>query len=357
MLHDLSDAKKFAAQVRFSGDSSTGGSPDNRRQVSRLRDLFYTNELLISESVTPDLYEALCAVTKRLSVPTDALDAFVYASSEINAQCFLGDSNKCVIRFSSGLIDILDKNEFEFVAGHEIGHFIYSHLPVSDCPESGSIEYYIQQRAQEISADRLGLIGCDSLSVAIKALIKTISGLNNLHLRFDVGSFLSQLHNFSGEAVWNQYATHPSMLVRCRALLWFSLNDTYNLKLSNYSHEDILKLDRKIEKDIDKYVDVSAKKLISEAKTNLSMWMAAFEIVQKDKFSKFDQDKFKKEYDQKTLDSLINYLNNLSRAEIEKSVFGKVQDARKKLEHLIPKGFEREVGLLSKFDSESATNL
>lgn len=357
MQHDLSHAKKFAAQVRFSDDSSTGQSPDNRNQASRLRDLFYTNELLISESVTPGLYEGLCAVIKRLSVPADALDAFVYASSEINAQCFLGDSNKCIIRFSSALIDILDRNEFEFVAGHEIGHFLYSHSPASDRSESSSIEYYIQQRAQEISADRLGLIGCESLSVAIKALIKTVSGLNNSHLRFDVGSFLSQLQNFSGEALWNQYATHPSMLVRCRALLWFSLNDAYNLKLSNYSHEDIFKLDRKIKNDMDKYVDFSAKNLISEAKANLSMWMAAFEIVQKDKFSKSDQDKFKKEFGQETLDSLINYLKSLPHTDVEKSVFGKVEDARKKLEHLIPKGFEKEVGLLMKFDSESTTNL
>jgi len=350
MLPDLSHAKKLASQVRFSGDNLTGQCPVSKNQASHLRDLFYTNELLISESVTPDLYEGLCAVTKRLSVPADALDAFVYASSEINAQCFLSDNNKCVIRFSSSLIDILDKNEFEFVAGHEIGHFLYSHSPVSDCSESGNIECYIQQRAQEISADRLGLIGCESLSIAIKALIKTASGLNNSHLRFDVGSFLSQLQNFSGESAWNQYATHPSMLIRCRALLWFSLNDAYNLKLSDYSPEDIFKLDRKIEEDMDKYVDNSARNLISEAKSNLSMWMTALEIVQKDKFSKSDQDKFKKKYGPETLDSLINYLKGLSQADAEKTVFGKVEGARKKLEHLIPKKFEREVDSLIKYN-------
>lgn len=348
MPHDLSHAKEFAAHVRFSGDSASGYLARNSAQTSRLKNLFYTNELLISKSVTPDLYQSLCTVLNRLSVPCDAVDAFVYASSEINAQCFLGDSNKCVLRFSSALVDILDKDEFEFVAGHEIGHFLYSHTPASGSMNSGNLEYFIQQRAQEISADRLGLIGCESLSVAIKSLIKTVSGLTNSHLRFDVGSFLSQLQNVSGDMVWDQYATHPSMLVRCRALLWFSLNESYTQKSNSYPKEDILKLDRQIEDDMDKYVDVSAKKVISEAKSNLSMWMAAFEIVQNEMFSKSEQDKFRMKFGQDTLDSLINFLQDLSPAEVESSVFNRVENARQELEELIPNGFEREVTLLAR---------
>lgn len=350
MPHDLSHAKEFASQVRFSGDIPSGYLANNSAQTSRLKNLFYTNELLISESVTPDLYQSLHAVLSRLSVHVNAVEGFVYASSEINAQCFLGDSNKCVIRFSSALVDILDKDEFEFVAGHEIGHFLYSHTPAADSMDSENLECYIQQRAQEISADRLGLIGCESLSVAIKALIKTVSGLNSSHLRFDVGSFLAQLRNVSGNTVWDQYATHPSMLVRCRALLWFSLNESYNLKSNSYPKEGILKLDRLIEGDMDKYVDASAKKVIAEAKSNLSMWMAAFEIVQSEMFSRSDQDKFREKFGQDILDSLKGFLQGLSPEEVEKAVFCKVESARIELERIIPNGFEKEVSLLAKWN-------
>ena len=90
----------------------------------------------------------------------------MYASPDLNAECYLGDTSNCIIRFSSSLIDILDKNEFEFVVGHELGHFLLSHQQA--CVTEKNLEYYIQQRAQEISADRLGLIACDSLDIALK---------------------------------------------------------------------------------------------------------------------------------------------------------------------------------------------
>ena len=51
----------------------------------------------------------------------------------------------------------------------------------------------MQERAQELSVDRVGLIACGSVDIAIRALMKTVSGLSSEHLRFDVGTFISQL--------------------------------------------------------------------------------------------------------------------------------------------------------------------
>src|SRR5687768_6615234 len=82
------------------------------------------------------------------------------------------------VRFSSTLVDILDEEEFCFVVGHELGHFLLRHTAGLH-GSTESLELFMLQRAQEISADRLGMVACGSLDVAIKALKKTISGLNN----------------------------------------------------------------------------------------------------------------------------------------------------------------------------------
>ena len=193
MPNDLRIAREFADHIRFSGDIIEQNTQSYSVQSEAIKDHFYCNELCISKEVTPELYNSLKSVLGRLGIPMNSIEAFVYASPDINAQCYTGKNTECVIRFSSSLVDILNKNEFEYVVGHELGHFLLSHSTARSDNVNESIEFYMRQRAQEISADRIGLIACNSLDVAIKALIKTISGLNDIHLRFDVGAFLSQL--------------------------------------------------------------------------------------------------------------------------------------------------------------------
>ena len=347
MPKGLDNAKELAFKVKFSGDESTGYMHTGNNRHEKIKSLFYSNELLLSENVTPGLFDSLSQVLDRLKVPNDAVIVFVYASADINAHCYLGEESQCVVRISSSLVDILDPLEFQFVLAHEIGHFLFSHGAEVKGGGSGSVESYIQQRAQEISADRIGLIGCDSLDVAIKALIKTVSGLSSSHLRFDVGSFLSQLRKVSDSSVDNIHSTHPSMLIRCRALLWFSINNSFIEKKATYSKEELSKLDKKIKSDMDKYVDSTARKVISKSKDNLSMWLSAYEIVKKDRFTKSDQEKFCHSFGQSTLESLISFLEGLSPDEAKSSVYGRVQDARKDLEALIPNSFDDEFRLLA----------
>ena len=70
--------------------------------------------------------------------------------------------------------------------GHELGHFLLDHHHANVGFTSANPEYFRQRRAQEISVDRLGLLSCGSLDVALRALMKTVSGLTERHLRFDV---------------------------------------------------------------------------------------------------------------------------------------------------------------------------
>ena len=350
MRNDLDTAREFANQIRFTGDTLKSNSNTASLHTDSLKSLFYCNELSISREVTPDLFSGLSTVLERLGISEDCVEAFVYASPEINAQCFTGVHSSCIIRFSSSLIDILSNDEFMFVVGHELGHFLLLHSMARDENLNESLEFYIQQRAQEISADRLGLIACNSLDVAVKALIKTVSGLNDQHIRLDVGTFLSQLKKTKQTHTQNHESTHPSMLIRCRSLLWFSLNNSFVSKSKDYSKENLLNLDQKIQNDINKYVDGSSRIIIDEAKKDLAMWMAAFEIVQDDVFSKDEQERFKITYSVETFEKLIGFLNNFQKDELEDAVHEKIELARQELESLIPMSFEDELKTIKEWN-------
>ena len=146
-----------------------------------------------------------------------------------------------------------------------------------------------------------------SENVAVKALIKTVSGLRDEYLRFDVSSFISQLQKSPSDFPQCLESSHPSMLVRCRALLWFSLSESYTDK-KEYVRQELLKIDLRIESDLDRYVNSSANRIIDKAKENLSIWITAYEIVQKEKFSKTDQKEFSKRFGSETLHSLLNFI-------------------------------------------------
>ena len=350
MPNDLSTARDFANTIRYSDDTLASNFSDSETQTDSLKSLFYCNELAISKEVTPELYTGLSTVLTRLGISEDCVEAFVYASSEINAQCFTGRNSSCIIRFSSSLIDILTKNEFMFVVGHELGHFLLLHSVTKDESQNESLEFYIKQRAQEISADRLGLIACNSLDVTIKALIKTISGLNDIHIRLDVGTFLSQLKKTKHSNIHDHQSTHPSMLIRCRALLWFSLNESFINNSKDYPKESLIELDKKIKSDTDKYIDRSSRQIIDDAKNNLSMWMAAFEIVQDDKFSKSEQKQFRALFGDDVYDKLVGFLSDHSKDEVKNAVFERVEKARVDLESLIPLSFNEELKNIIKWD-------
>ena len=333
-------AREFAKKIRFSGDKCVAEHVKNTGRSNSLKDVFYCNELCLTREVTPDLFVGLEQVLSRLGIPKNSVEAFVYASAEINAQCFASDSAKCIIRFSSGLIDILSHDEYQFVVGHELGHFLLSHSFPNDVGDDSSVEFYMQQRAQEVSADRMGLIACASLDVAIKALLKTVSGLNDKHLRFNVGGFLSQLKKTTRAVGQSHQSTHPSILVRCRALLWFSMNDAYSNGENSYPNGSLCALDEKISRDLEKYVDGSVRRMIDESKENLSMWVTVLEIVNSGKFSKESQKRFKNTYGEGMLKRLLTFFDSLGSKELKIMASEKVEEAKQDLETLIPSSFD-----------------
>lgn len=344
MSDELQKARGLAESMRYSGDVATDHGNSG---LTAVRSHFYQNGLCISREVTPDLSERLDNVCQRLQIPGTVFEAFVHPAPDIQAACVSDGSSACVIRFSSALIETLSSEEFEFVAGHELGHFLLGHGRSET--NQDNLEHFMQCRAQEISADRVGLTACDSLDTAIRAMMKTTSGLTSRHLRFDVGTFISQLKNHSSYS--DAQTSHPSMLVRCRALLWFSTSASANTdaeQLAN-AHQ---KLDKRIETDFRNYVDGPTRRKIEQAKENFSMWLAVCHVVEDNTFSKSEQRKFAELFGKRTVENLKEYLQTIPTAQIRKTIDKRANDARKELIAMIPKASTEEIAKIEQLVQE-----
>ena len=349
MEDELFQARSFSESVRYSGDTLRASVDVEHRDSDGLQSYFSLNSILVSPLVTPIIDKSINKVIERLHIPKESVKAYVYASAEIQAECYAGNDTDCVVRLSSGLIDILEDEEIEFVVGHEIGHFLYSHSLAAASENNESLEFLIQKRAQEISADRIGLLASESLDASIRAMMKTISGLSTKYLKFNVGGFLSQLSNtesFKSQISVN--SSHPSMLVRCRALLWFSMCDTFKRGDQNYHCDEVDRLNEKIKKDIDKFVDAKARERIDDLKQDLALWLTASLIVKDGSFDKEEQAQFAKIFDQDTLKKLKRFLSSHNTSTLRKSIEDNIENAKRDLYNEIPTSFDNELFKINK---------
>ena len=313
---------------------------------------FSHNHLKVSKEVTPNIKQCLDNVYKRLEIDTHSIEAYIYPDSMVQAECLSSGHDDCIIRFSSTLIELLEPKEIEFVAGHEIGHFLLNHSGCHQSPTTTqSLDYYINKRAQEISADRLGFVACNSLETSLKALIKTISGLSSKHLRFDISAFIDQIRKTKdiketlhpGE----NKSTHPSIMLRSRALLWFSL--IYDEKRKKCTAEDVKNIDDKVKNDMDYFEDKSARLLIEEAKNNVKFWLLVQKVLSKNSFKKSDQNLIEQSFGADKLNSLINMLNGLSKNDVDGEIQIKIEQARQEFYNLVPVSFKKEMDDVSEY--------
>ena len=320
MMDELKAAKRKAGQIRFSDDAPVKGKIPVG-VIDAAKSFHFANALNISREVTPSLHRGWMEALDNLLVPRQAATAFVYPSTDMQASC-IPDDNGCVICFSSALIDIMDGEEFKFVAGHELGHFLLGHCSPEN---SGDLA---RGRAQEISCDRIGLVACGGeLNTAVKAMIKMMSGLTEAHIRSDVGVFLSQLRKTSG-ASSNRADTHPPVLVRCRALLWFSMSGYFSDRSGESAAGQLPALDKKIQQDLSKHVGSPA----NDAKKKVKMWTAICDIVRDNVFDKKEQQRFAAAFGADKLETLKKFLASASNP--KSAAAKKLQEAKEALNSL-----------------------
>jgi len=307
----------------------------------------------VTKEIFPNINSAIENVFKRLKIENN-LNFFVTANHfQTQASCSampLGDSAEIIL--TSKLIELLNGEELESVIAHEVAHFYYQHAlypqPNSSMNRVETLNLLNFSRAAEISADRIGFIGCGSLESSLRAMLKITSGLSDKHLKFNFSNYLDQLRELK-EIKGDKnlmYSTHPNFLNRMQALIWFSMSNEYNQDLNSNKKGsfDLKTVDQKIDESIKKVigdeVDYSNKDVVSRA----LMWGSIEIFLSDKKFSKKEQELFKKNFGEKRAQSMLSFMKMAN----PKSIQAKIDDTFKEASTLLKKDKENIVNELSK---------
>lgn len=333
--HNLTDARSFAEQYRYLDDTPQKAISYTNQTGRMVKRTLSASGLQISQALTPKLHESLVKACLNLRFPIEAVYAYVTSSPILQAQCFESDDDSCLINISSGLINLLSSDEITFVIGHEIGHHILKHNQETEL--RSSIESLMNQRAKEISVDRAGLIACQSLESSLRATMKVISGLPDEFIRFDTSNFINQLRTADRQnaTLADSLSTHPSLVLRARALLWFSMNDQIMLggKPGTMSLE---KINEWVRKDLDRYIDKPIREKILNIENDLFFWTCAKTATLKGKFTKQDREKLASKFGEDSVAKLIAAIEDMTVDEVAEFLNQKIAEYTRELAQVVP---------------------
>jgi hypothetical protein len=289
--------------------------------------------LEVTPEVLPDVEAALQQTCQRLLVPRASVVAFVVPDPTLQAICYQTGDQTCTITVTSGLVELTDDvNELSFVLGHELGHFLLAHQGLGGSPAN-----LRASRAQEISADRVGLLASGDVDLAIRAVMKTLSGLGREHLRFDVRAFLrSSLERLKD--VDQSSATHPALPLRARCLLRL---DTY-LRIcpgrdpERSSPTQFEKFDALVRRDVQELIDGPLHENIKRTKDSVRRWAWITCAVGDGALTQEEQTALREVLGADGLESVVGLLSNRSADEAFDLAQQRLLGAIQELESLDP---------------------
>lgn len=331
------------SSIRFPGDEAPadgalapGGNPTSA---------FLLNDLLVQPAVVPGVSSVLSVICDRLEMDRACLQAFVYASPYLQAECYGLGEDRAVIRLSSALIEALNDDELMFVIGHEIGHFLLKHLWGEAKPAEGNLEVLLTSRRRELSVDRVGLLACRDLPAALSAMMKTMSGLSERHLKLDVANFVSQLRSIERDSAnFSQaMATHPAFIIRCRALLWFSMNGAFQVQGAPIHASQLEEINRRVDLDLVRFVDTPVLAEIDACASDFAFWSLAHAVTKRGVFAKTTQCIFTERFGSSLTNKLKVMLGSLTVHEASARCSSLLVASREKLAAIAPRRLEKEL--------------
>ncbi len=278
---------KSLAAVRYAKDSPDEFGLEPSESVAAARSRYVRTSLLSSAvRITPRLFPALASAVdvahERLD-PELKIEAYVTSDANPNASCIAlhGDVELALV-LTSSLVELLREEELPFVVGHEIGHHLFGHARYpragDDSEEMERLHVLALHRASEISADRLGFVCSPTAEDAFRGILKVASGLSDRHIRFDLDSYLAQLRDLQGLAGHRDaiYETHPMFPLRVRALLWFSMSESYYYWTDQRGRAPITTeaLNEKVEADFGAASGYGLDHIQSSALRSVKIWAA-----------------------------------------------------------------------------------
>ena len=205
----------------------------------------------------PDLTEIIETACSTLDVPS-VPDLYIAGGGELNAAT--AGVNRPLIYVTSAAVEVLTREELLFVIGHEVGHVKSSHVLYYQIADyfplivelipggeffSGPLTLALlrYKRMAEFSADRAGLLACQDVDVALRALMKLAGLPRKYHNSINTEDFIRQAKEFqamdSEKLNWIAKglsvmgATHPWTVMRAQQLLQWIDSGGYKSVLEN----------------------------------------------------------------------------------------------------------------------------
>lgn len=268
------------------------------------RSMLLGGHIKVSSNQMSSIHKMLLESCEILGVELPAL--YVCSEGELNAYTACPD--KPIIQISGYLLDAFDEDEIRFVIGHELAHIKLQHIiyttlgsllsqgildtalsvvPGGSLLSGGAnlgLNYALFRWYQsgELSCDRGGLLACQNVDAALRALTKLGGFTTKFNAEFDFNEYVEQANQFEDigenslgavQKVILSYmaATHPFVATRVCELKRFSENGHYEAILDRTPFVDEVFLQRQAEKQAQKdaanaELKESAGALLGEAK-------------------------------------------------------------------------------------------
>lgn len=286
--------------------------------VQQTRRYLLSHAVAISEGIFPDIFRVL-ATTGHKIAPNLSIEAFIIPNHIPQAYYIhLSSKKNLALVLTSAIVDLLSREEMQFVIGHELGHHIYQHHKHS-IPEHSSNELtFLRQlfisRCHEISADRIGFIASSSVDDALRGMLKIASGLKEQHIKLNIPVFLDQIKqikNMSGRKE-GAYLSHPLIPLRMRALLWFSMSDSYYEAIGHSGKAPLTNklMEQYISKDLHDISDSAYLDQEYKACGNILLWASLKIATINGVLGKQDQIFIKEFVDRELFDKAISFLKS-----------------------------------------------
>ena len=205
----------------------------------------------VTKNTATDLEPLIEICAQRLQV--EPVQVFVLPSRTRNAYTFGMDSPKAIVLYSA-LLQLMDRDELQFIVGHEMGHICLGHTwlntlvgGMSGIPSNitsailMNLAFLWWNRSCEYSADRAGMLACGKPHKAISALIKLEAGgsvrdqetLSRAIQRIEAED--DDILNNIGEAL----ATHPMIVRRIEEIRKYATSTEYR-KLQSLVDQNLI---------------------------------------------------------------------------------------------------------------------
>ena len=215
----------------------------------------------VTKDSCPELYEQVVDVADILDLDkSDFPQIYTNWSYDINAYT-TGIKDSTLLMLFSGAVDLLSKEQLDFIVGHEIGHIKSRHViyhtwanffenligsdPIATAlvgPIQVALLYW--SRMSELTADRAAMLACQDEDVAIDTVIKMAGVPRKYFKQLNRRIFLEQAKEFESqlsdvEALMKNISvldnSHPWTVLRAAELIKWVESGEYNRILSEYS--------------------------------------------------------------------------------------------------------------------------